>query len=80
MYPVVNGLRKEGYAVYYWQQDDARSELRDIKHAYDKYIEAYPTTLIFKDGQLVKIHVGVISIATMKRDLKLNPKKPDYKI
>jgi len=80
MKPEIKKAQKAGYAVFVWTTDDPRSPLRDIGHRYDNLYDAYPTTLIFKDGKHIHTLVGGLTLADFKRHLKLNPKKPDYKI
>lgn len=66
MTPVIERLRKEGYAIYEIDVDRDKG----IMQRCGFHESALPTVLIFNKGSMIHRYVGVVSIDTLKKHLK----------
>jgi hypothetical protein len=66
MYPIIKKLEAEGYTVHILDYD------KNKKLAARWNITKLPTTLIRRDSVVTVRHVGIVSVSTVKKDLKKN--------
>lgn len=73
MYPIVESLREEGYAVYVLDYDENRALGRKMG------VKSLPTSIIWENREEVKRHVGIVSEDKLLETLKKN-EEPEYDI